>query len=64
LLSLTRKPDSSVALRDFVVTFDQRSKLVRFASAGKPHRLVKPRDLADSTRLDELVGTVVVTEKY
>jgi len=54
----------SGALRDFVVTFDQRRKLVRFTSAGKPHRLAKPRELANSSRLDELVGTVAVTEVY
>ena len=48
----------SGALRDFVVTFDQRSKLVRFTSADMPHRLVKPTNLAKSLRLDELVGTV------
>jgi predicted aspartyl protease len=49
----------SGALRDFVVTFDQRSKLVRFSSAGKRHHLVKPRNLANAARLDDLVGTTV-----
>jgi predicted aspartyl protease len=53
----------SGALRDFVVTFDQRSRLVRFSSAGNPHRLVKPRNLANSARFDDLVGTVV-TQVY
>jgi hypothetical protein len=54
----------SRALCDFVVTFDQRSKLVRFNSAGKPRRLVKPRNLAISLHLDDLVGTVAVTQEY
>jgi hypothetical protein len=54
----------SGALRDFVVTFDQSSKLVRFTSAGVPHRLVKPRNSASSLRLDDLVGTVAITQVY
>jgi hypothetical protein len=51
----------SGALRDFSVTFDQRSKLVRFSCVGEPHRLVKPTNLTKSLRLDELVGTVTAT---
>lgn len=54
----------SDAMRDFVVTFDQRSKLVRFSAAGKVHALVKPKDRASATPLDELVGTVVQRERY
>ena len=49
----------SGALRDFVVTFDQRNKLVRLSSAAKPHRLVKPMNLQNAARMDDLVGTVV-----
>ncbi|MGO9336818.1 MAG: aspartyl protease family protein [Terracidiphilus sp.] len=54
----------SGALSDFIVTFDQRSKLVRFTSADKPHRLVKPKNRTISSDLDDLVGTVAVTETY
>jgi len=54
----------SGALGDFVVTFDQRSKLVRFTSVGKRRRLLKPINLVSSTRLDELVGTVVTKQLY
>jgi Aspartyl protease len=54
----------SGAMQDFIVTFDQRSKLVRFTSAATLHRLVKPRDLAATPPLDELVGTIAVTQSY
>jgi len=54
----------SGALRDFIVTFDQHGKLVRFAAAGNPHRLGKPRNLSTAFRFDELVGTVVTGQTY
>lgn len=54
----------SDAMRDFAVTFDQQSKLVRFAAADILHSLVKPRNKASTTQFDELVGTVVVTQQY
>lgn len=54
----------SSALRDFVVTFDQKNKLVRFVAAGKLHPLTKPPNRVSGTRIDELVGTVVVTQVY
>lgn len=54
----------SVALRDFAVTFDQKNKLVRFSVPGKLHSLTKPPNHASGTRVDELVGTVVVTQAY
>lgn len=54
----------SGALRDFVVTFDQKNKLVRFVAGGKLHPLTKPQNRASGTRVDELVGTVVVTQAY
>jgi len=54
----------SGALRDFAVTLDQRSKLVRFTAPGKPRRLAKPRDLSNTARRNELVGTVAVTQVY
>ncbi len=53
----------SNAMRDFVVTFDQQSKLVRFAARGKLHALAKPKDRASATPWDELVGTVVARER-
>jgi len=54
----------SSAMRDFIVTFDQRSKLIRFVSTAKTHHLAKTRDPISASHLDELVGTVAVTQTY
>lgn len=54
----------SGALHDFIVTFDQRHGLVRFASDSRSHRLVRPKKSAGSFPLDELVGSVVLTKVY
>lgn len=54
----------SAALRDFAVTFDQQSKLLRFAAAGKLHPLLKPRNPANTSPVEELIGTVTVHESY
>jgi predicted aspartyl protease len=54
----------SAAMRDFAVTFDQRSRLVRFTSASSVHRLVKPRNPASFLQIDELVGTVYTSQTF
>jgi hypothetical protein len=51
----------SRAMVDFSVTFDQRSKLVRFASQQSVHRLVKPRRPGAAPE-EELIGAVFVKE--
>jgi hypothetical protein len=54
----------SGALRDFTVTFDQHSKIVRFASATKLHRLTKSGNVLGSSPFEELIGTVAVRQSY
>ena len=43
----------SGALRDFTVTFDQHSKIVRFTSATKLHRLTKSGNVLGSSPFEE-----------
>jgi hypothetical protein len=54
----------SAALKDFTVTFDQVSKLVRFASATPAHSLNHPNSEAEQRLANELVGTVVIDKMY
>ena len=54
----------SGAMRDFTVTFDQHSKIVRFVSSATQHTLAKPRNPAAASPVDELIGTVAVRQTY
>jgi aspartyl protease len=54
----------SGALKDFAVTFDQRSELVRFAAAGELHHIARPRNRESAVPAEELIGTVVEKESY
>jgi predicted aspartyl protease len=53
----------SRAMIDFAVTFDQRSRLVQFASQRSVHRLVKPGRRGDPPE-EELIGAVYVRQTY
>lgn len=51
-------------MREFSVTFDQHNRRVRFDAEGKLHRLKKPRNWGQAEELEEMVGTVVITQTY
>jgi predicted aspartyl protease len=54
----------SGSLRDFSITFDQRSKLVQFSAASQLHIIPRPRNPESAVRAEELIGTVFTKEVY